>query len=63
MFSDCSFLCYQTREQDILRNPNFDANWPKWSMGHGHEMIDFRRQEVKGQSYTRSKVKVTRGQR
>ena len=47
----CPFIYSQICEQNILifekRWTDFDANWHKWSIGQGHEKVDFEDQEVK----------------
>ena len=59
MFYNCPFVrsfvgLLANFERDILKT-NFDANWHKWSVGQGHETVNF--------GVIRSKVKVTGGQR
>jgi len=56
------FICYQTCERDILNtNELISMQIATWSLGQGHETVNFGSQEVEGQGHKRSKVKVTKG--
>jgi len=46
------FMHYQTCEHHILKVTDSDANWHKWSTGHGHETVNIGGQEVNCQGPT-----------